>query len=122
MTLDEKKLLVAKLKEDYDPLEDEKRLELATQDDEPMSDEEILQMNDTISKIWKAKVLNYLKMFNTADAKASDIKIVADIIDQVFKQNKVVKDKQLWLNSWNENVFQIENANIIQILQTNGLR
>jgi hypothetical protein len=50
MTLEEKKALVAKIRQDYDPLEDERRLEIQVQEDEPLTDEEILQINDTISK------------------------------------------------------------------------
>lgn len=119
MTLEEKMELVAKIKADYNS---DVNTEISLSDEEELTDDEILKINDTISRQWKSKVLQWIRNLNTIDARPSDIKIVAEIIHQNFQQNKVIKDRKLWLPSENQNVFKIENANIVNILKLNWLR
>ena len=119
MTPEEKLKFIEDIKKKHDS---EQQLPANIEKDKPLTDEELINFNDTISTTWKQKVLTWLKNFQTYDAKPSDMKVISEIVHQTFQQNKAIKDQQLGISDNNINVFQVENMNVVKLLKQNGLR
>ena len=96
-TEEEKKQLLKSLEWKYNLKADEKP-ETWVIVKEEFTPDKLFEINNKITSEWKNRILEFVQWFDWYSAKASEIRNIADVIDQCFKQNQLIEGKPTWDN------------------------